>query len=89
MARMMECDECQHVQMVGIIPNGLPAGFPDPHKECENPECSSVGLYSTPGSNKRMQEQIENMLRAAPDLGLLGVDRRLDKLSRQIEANTT
>lgn len=89
MARRMECDECQHVQMVGIISNGLPAGFPDPHKKCENPECNSVGRFSAPGTHEQMQQQVRNMVREAPGQDLLRVNRELRKLGRQIEAENT
>lgn len=54
MARMYECEQCEHAQLVGVIDNGLPAGFADPDAVCEN--CGAVGRFA-PGTAKRMAEQ--------------------------------
>jgi len=65
MARFYECSECEHSQLVGIIDNGLPAGFADPDARCEN--CGLVGKFHfAPGSAKRLRESIANAVRVAP-----------------------
>lgn len=81
MALMMECDECDHVQSVGIIDNGLPSGFPDPHHICEN--CGSKGRYSARGSKKRMKEQIENAMKVLPDLNEMKLHEQLETMFSQ------
>lgn len=42
MALRLECSNCLHVQLVGLIDNGL-SGFPDPHSRCEG--CGQVGTF--------------------------------------------
>ncbi len=81
MALMMECDECEHVQSVGIIDNGLPGGFPDPYHECE--KCGSKGRYSLPGAKKRMKEQIENAVKVLPDLNEMKLHQQLETMFPQ------
>ncbi|OGL32999.1 hypothetical protein A3F64_03085 [Candidatus Saccharibacteria bacterium RIFCSPHIGHO2_12_FULL_42_8] len=79
MALMMECDECQHVQSVGIIENGLPGGYPNPHQKCE--KCGTAGRYSAPGARKRLEEQMQGIVDAIPDPRVFDAQYRLEKLS--------
>lgn len=75
---MMECDECECVQSVGIIDNGLPGGYPNPHQKCE--ECGTPGRYSAPGAKKRLREQMEGIVEALPDPRVFDAQKRLEKL---------
>lgn len=61
MAVMMECNECGHVQSVGIIDNGI-GGFPDPHQACEN--CGQTGRFSAVGSRNAIEERAAEFVRA-------------------------
>lgn len=78
MALMMECDECEHVQSVGIIENGLPGGYPNPHQKCE--ECGTAGRYSAPGAKKRLEKQIQGIVTAFPDPKEFDAQKQLEKL---------
>lgn len=42
MACAYECSECEHVQLVGVLDNGL-SGLADPHVVCES--CGAVGQF--------------------------------------------
>ncbi len=59
MATMVECSICEHAQMVGMIANGLSAGFPDPQAVCEN--CGAVGKFLfAPGFRASLRAGLEN-----------------------------
>jgi len=75
MALMMECDECEHVQSVGMIENGLPGGYADPHQKCE--KCGTTGRYSAPGAKKRLQEQMQSVIVALTDPKVIEMHKQL------------
>jgi hypothetical protein len=65
MARFYECIECEHAQLVGIIDNGLPAGFADPDARCE--KCGAVGTFHFgPGAARQLRESMANAVRVDP-----------------------
>lgn len=67
MGCMYECAQCEHVQLVGVIDNGLPGGFADPDTVCEH--CGAVGRFHfAPGTTKRMAEQAADIARYVVDL---------------------
>lgn len=52
MASRYECSKCLHVQVVGIIPNGL-SGLADPRVKCEG--CGERGtFFHAPGWQRTM-----------------------------------
>lgn len=54
MARYYECTGCEHVQMVRVLDNGLPAGYADPRTVCEN--CGAKGKFHfAPGTYARIR----------------------------------
>lgn len=67
MAVMMECNECGKVQSVSIVANGK-AGYVDPHQECDNPECNSVGRFSARGTKAIMERRQREALAACRDV---------------------
>lgn len=45
MAQALECSECEHVQIVGLVPGGITSrGIPDPHVACEG--CGRTGTIT-------------------------------------------
>lgn len=61
MARAYECSKCEHVQVVGVIDNGFPAGYADPRAVCEN--CGTTGSFRfAPGWIASTRNQIARAL---------------------------
>lgn len=59
MAQALECSDCEHVQVVGIVPSGI-GGFADPQTVCES--CGAVGKFDfVPGTKAAMQTQASEM----------------------------
>lgn len=64
MARMYECENCEHVQLVGVIDNGL-SGFADPDARCEG--CGNVGsFFFGPGAAARIRHIGATMVEVLP-----------------------
>lgn len=82
MARFYECSGCEHAQLVGVIDNGLPAGYADPHAHCEN--CGAVGKFHfVPGAARSLRDSIANArLVEPPDPAAF---EQLDRLMKGIE----
>jgi len=69
MAVTLECDICEHEQLVALIPNGL-AGHGDPHAICEN--CGTTGsFHSFPGSARRTRALVADLASRVQPLGEL------------------
>lgn len=62
MAKNMECSDCEHVQLVGFIENGL-SGYPDPHAKCAG--CGAVGKFHfLPGAAARRRREAADIAAA-------------------------
>jgi len=58
MALNLECSECLHVQLVGLVEGGF-NGIPSPRAVCEG--CRAVGSFHfVPGTFARTRAQIRN-----------------------------
>jgi hypothetical protein len=78
MAIMMECDACEHPQLVGLIDNGI-GGFPNPHQKCE--KCGVAGRYSAPGAKKRLEGEIRNVIVAISNPKDTDLSKLLQKIA--------
>ncbi|HUC87457.1 MAG TPA: hypothetical protein VMR75_04065 [Candidatus Saccharimonadales bacterium] len=59
MAINLECSECEHVQSVGQIDNGL-GGHPDPKTTCKN--CGAKGSFHfIPGTKAQARRRAEEL----------------------------
>ncbi len=60
MAMRLECSDCGHAQVVGVIVRGPHSSFGDPKARCEG--CGAIGKFMfAPGYRQRMCEQAIEM----------------------------